>query len=92
MDATSLCAVGSSKMSKSGLCTSVAMSPILRFIPVDIPLSETELGGPFNKLRSLFEPLAGLLAGLPDSNQELIDRIMGRTPDTVEPVAVEPSP
>ena len=66
--------------------------PVALSVDVDIPLSETELGGPFNKLRSLFEPLAKLLGGLPGSNQELFDRIVGRTPDVVEPVAVEPTP
>ena len=43
--------------------------PVALSVDVDIPLSETELGGPFNKLRSLFEPLAKLLGGLPGSNQ-----------------------
>lgn len=66
--------------------------PVALAVDVEIPLSETELGGPFNKLRSLFEPLAKLLGGLPGSNQELFDRIVGRTPDVVEPVAVESTP
>lgn len=66
--------------------------PVALAVDVEIPLSETELGGPFNKLRSLFEPLAKLLGGLPDSNQELYDRIVGRTPDVAEPVAVDPYP
>jgi hypothetical protein len=66
--------------------------PVALAVDVDIPLSETELGSPFNKLRSLFEPLAKLLGGLPGSNQELFDRIVGRTPDVVEPVAADPYP
>ncbi len=66
--------------------------PVALAVDVDIPLSETELGVPFNKLRSLFEPLAKLLGGLPGSNQELFDRIVGRTSDVVEPVAVETTP
>lgn len=66
--------------------------PVQLAVEVDIPLSETELGGPFNKLRALFEPLAKLLGGLPASNQELFDRIVGQTPDVVEPVAIETTP
>ena len=66
--------------------------PVELSVEVDIPLSETELGGPFNNLRGLFEPLAKLLGGLPGSNDELFDRIVGRTPDVVEPVAVETTP
>ena len=66
--------------------------PVNLAVDVNIPLNETELGGPFNKLRSLFEPLAGLLGGLPASNQELFNRIVGRTPDTAEPVAADPYP
>ena len=66
--------------------------PVALSVDVDIPLSETELGGPFNKLRALFEPLAKLLGGLPGSNQEMFDRIVGRTPDVVEPVAAESTP
>ncbi len=62
--------------------------PVNLAVDVDIPLSETELGGPFNKLRSLFEPLAELLGGLPSSNADLFDRILGRDADAVEPVAV----
>lgn len=63
--------------------------PVALAVDVNIPLSETELGGPFNKLRSLFAPLDKLLGGLPDSNQELFDRLRGRTPETNEPVASE---
>ena len=63
--------------------------PVELAVDVDIPLSETELGGPFNQLRSLFAPLAELLNGLPDSNQELLDRIFGRTPEPVEPIAAD---
>ena len=66
--------------------------PVNLAVDVNIPLNETELGGPFNKLRSLFEPLAGLLGGLPASNQELFNRIVARTPDTAEPVAADPYP
>lgn len=66
--------------------------PVALAVDVDIPLSETELGGPFNQLRALFEPLAELLAKLPDSNQELIDRIFGRASETTEPVAAEAVP
>ena len=63
--------------------------PVELAVDVDIPLNETDLGGPFNQLRSLFAPLAELLNGLPSSNQELFERVLGRTPDSPEPVAVD---
>ncbi len=52
--------------------------PVNLAVDVDIPLSETELGTPFNTLVSLFTPLDQALKSLPGSNEELIDRI--RTP------------
>ncbi|MEJ2748828.1 MAG: hypothetical protein P8183_13135 [Anaerolineae bacterium] len=66
--------------------------PVALAVDVNIPLSETELGGPFNQLRSLFAPLADLLNGLPSSNQELFDRVLGRAPKTAEPVAADATP
>ena len=66
--------------------------PVALAVDVDIPLSETELGGPFNKLRSLFQPLAQMLGGLPASNQELFNRVLQREPDTAAPVVVDPAP
>ena len=44
-------------------------------VDVDIPLSETELGVPFNQLQSLFGPLDDLVQDLPDTNQELFQRV-----------------
>ncbi|MBK8904142.1 MAG: hypothetical protein IPM53_23385 [Anaerolineaceae bacterium] len=44
-------------------------------VDVQIPLQETELGGPFNTLRGLFEPLDQLIKGLPSSNEELLGRV-----------------
>jgi hypothetical protein len=49
--------------------------PVSLAVEVEIPLEETELGKPFNTLRSLFEPLNNLLIKLPSSNDELIDRV-----------------
>ncbi len=56
-------------------------------VDVQIPLQETELGGPFNTLRGLFEPLDQLIKGLPASNEELFGRVTqngqpGLTQDT----------
>ena len=45
-------------------------------VDVQIPLQETELGGPFNTLQGLFAPLDKLIKGLPSSNEELFDRIL----------------
>ncbi len=50
--------------------------PVTLAVDVEIPLQETDLGQPFNTLRGLFEPLNNLLIKLPDSNDELIDRVM----------------
>ncbi len=50
--------------------------PVKLAVAVDIPLDETELGGPFSQLQGLFEPLDLLLRRLPSSNEELFDRII----------------
>ena len=44
-------------------------------VDVDIPLDETELGGPFHTLRGLFLPLDDLIKGLPSTNEELFRRV-----------------
>lgn len=51
--------------------------PVALDVAVEIPLQETELGKPFNTLQALFEPLDGLLSGLPESNEDLFDRVRG---------------
>jgi hypothetical protein len=58
--------------------------PVELAVAVDIPLSETELGAPFNRLQSLFGPLDSLLRGLPTSNVELFERITQRTTNADE--------
>jgi hypothetical protein len=64
--------------------------PVALDVAVEIPLQETELGTPFNTLRSLFEPLNDLLIKLPASNDELIDRVRsGPNPDTSAVTTVE---
>lgn len=55
--------------------------PVQLDVGVDIPLQETELGRPFNTLQQLFVPLDAFLEGLPDSNEELFQRITGREKD-----------
>jgi hypothetical protein len=50
--------------------------PVKLEVAVDIPLNETELGDPFDRLQGLFEPLDDLLQGLPADNAELFDRIL----------------
>ncbi|MAT98384.1 MAG: hypothetical protein CL608_14670 [Anaerolineaceae bacterium] len=58
-------------------------------VDVQIPLEETELGGPFNTLRGLFEPLDRLIKGLPSSNEELMNRLQAANrPPTVQDTAV----
>ncbi len=61
--------------------------PVQLDVGVDIPMQETELAGPFNALRGLFEPLDRLLRGLPASNDELYERLSGlgdEPPDTIQ--------
>jgi len=57
--------------------------PVQMTVPVEIPLAETELGGPFFTLRT----------NLPSSNEELTtrvtDEVLGRTPT---PMPTEPAP
>lgn len=43
-------------------------------VPVEIELSQTDLGVPFDKLQSLFTPLDELVTNLPASNEELLQR------------------
>ncbi len=43
-----------------------AQVPVTLEVPVDIPLSETELHGPFVRLRDLFAPYRTMLDDLPD--------------------------
>lgn len=56
-------------------------------VQVDIPLDETELGSPFNQLQSLFGPLDKLIKGLPDTNEELFQRV-ARSEQPEEPVEI----
>ena len=49
--------------------------PVNLAVEVNIPLDETELGPPFQQLQGLFAPLDNLLQGLPDSNEDLIERV-----------------
>lgn len=49
--------------------------PVQMTVPVEIILADTDLGGPFFKLRSLFEPLNDMLKGLPSSNEEVGERV-----------------
>ncbi len=46
-------------------------------VPVQIKLSETDLGVPFAKLQNLFNPLNDLVTNLPSSNEELAQRASG---------------
>jgi hypothetical protein len=49
--------------------------PVVMDVPVDIPLSETELSQPFGDLRQLFAPLDSLLTNLPSTNAEFYERL-----------------
>ena len=64
--------------------------PVHLDVGVDIPMQETELAAPFNTLRALFGPLDQFLGGLPQSNEDVYERLGaragGETPP--EPVGV----
>lgn len=63
--------------------------PVSLAVDVSIPLDETSLGQPFSQLQALFEPLDVFLQQLPASNEDAIDRVVGREPDTAPgPTAV----
>lgn len=58
-------------------------------VDVQIPMQETELGGPFNTLRGLFEPLDRLIQNLPANTDELMDRVQAaESPPTAQDTAV----
>ena len=56
--------------------------PVVMEVPVQIPLQDTDLGGPFNTLRGLFEPLDRLIKGLPSSNDEFFNRVTQSSPSS----------
>jgi hypothetical protein len=60
--------------------------PVELAVDVEIPLDETELGEPFNNLVNLFGPLQETLGSLPESNEDLLNRILSspETPETEE--------
>ena len=62
--------------------------PVVMQVPVEIPLQDTDLGGPFNTLRGLFEPLDRLIKGLPSSNDELFNRLTQTGPPSPTDTAV----
>ncbi|MBK8987955.1 MAG: hypothetical protein IPM39_18115 [Chloroflexi bacterium] len=66
--------------------------PVNLVVGVDIPLSETELGKPFNTLVGLFSPLNRLIENLPDSNEELRNRVLPSPQPTPTPAAGYPGP
>jgi hypothetical protein len=70
------------------------MVPVNLAVEVNIPMSETELGHPFNTLQALFGPLDRLLSDLPGSNQELFVRVLGSlspgaTAESADQIAVD---
>jgi len=56
--------------------------PVQLNVEVDIPLDETELGKPFTDLQEIFGPLDETLGDLPESNEDLFDRLMTPPPET----------
>lgn len=61
-------------------------------VKAEIPLDETDLGPPFNKLTAAFAPLNDLLEKLPSSNQEFVERVLRPNSSAVDETAVESSP
>lgn len=59
--------------------------PVQLDVGVDIPLQETELATPFNTLRDLFEPLDGFIGGLPQTNDDLYERLSNRDDGPAQP-------
>ena len=65
--------------------------PVQLAVDVQIPLDETELGKPFADLQAIFGPLDKTLSGLPESNEDLFNRILQPVPETEETVPEESS-
>lgn len=65
--------------------------PVQLNVEVDIPLDETELGKPFKDLQGIFGPLNGTLSNLPESNEDLFNRILVRQQESEEMVPEESS-
>ena len=63
--------------------------PVNLNVTVDIPLNETELGGPFGELQALFTPLDAFLTNLPSTNSEMYDRIINSVGEQEAADAVE---
>lgn len=59
--------------------------PVNLDVGVNIPMQETELATPFNNLRALFQPLDAFLGGLPESNDDLYQRLTARESDQSPP-------
>jgi hypothetical protein len=51
--------------------------PVNLEVAVDIPLNETDLGTPFDRLQMLFGPLDRFLDGLPSDNEDFFQRVQG---------------
>ncbi len=67
--------------------------PIDLKVPVNIPLSETQLHDPFNKLRTLLDPYVHVLQNLPDSWSEMIGQIFtGKPPARSNDYFAQPWP
>ncbi|MEM9777709.1 MAG: hypothetical protein AAF902_24240 [Chloroflexota bacterium] len=49
--------------------------PVVLDVPVDITLSETDLGTPFDRLVTNFDPLTNFLKNLPQDNDEFMSRL-----------------
>lgn len=66
--------------------------PVSLAVDVEIPLNETELGVPFERLEGIFSPLDALLRGLPNDSQDLRARLLQPAPRTVPDTAVTTIP
>jgi hypothetical protein len=58
--------------------------PVQLDVAVDIPLDETELGKPFTDLQEIFGPLDETLGNLPESNEDLFNRLLTPPPESEE--------
>lgn len=63
--------------------------PVQLVVDVEIPLDETELGKPFKDLQDIFGPLDETLGDLPESNEDLFNRLLTPVTETEEPVSDE---
>ncbi len=54
--------------------------PVIMQVPVEIPLAKAGMAPAIEQLRAVFSPVTGMLQGLPNSTEELVQQIVQSVP------------